>query len=801
MILALVLVVWLGLAFFAMKLSSTTTTSFSAAPGTRSYVETDKIKTTFPSAFNDRETAVILCRAPADCSCKSPTECPGFKAIFDGLRSSLGSFASDGTLSSTTSYFDFTDNLAPLGHAYYNSSASSMQVSLQFDKGSGIDGEAKVTAAMTKAIAAGKDLSKMGWTVLFSGQVAATLFSTKEIGPLIGASDGTGMIFIVLLFGWQVRSWRLCWIPVINTIICLLMAQGLIYPLSKSGVIVLPSYVPNVCLFLSIALSVDYSFFHLSRFQEVRREGKDLQDAVEEMVTAAGRVVLVSGVVLLFCWLALAAFPVFGTNTLGYCSAITIFCCISVNLLMNPAMILAFPTFFGKASQDPWHCCRRRRTSDGEAAGAPLVEDLDGAESKGCYAAIGRAATTMPGMLLLPLLVYALLMPGVIRLFTADFVVGGVAGGSSSTTAAEKHLLEDFSGSGSGVPLTVMLSAPSGVSVSSEQYFLAGADLANTLQEETGFTSSCFRGVMIDGAHHSANSLQFYNYSVVNPMLHSGTIYNWGWGLSVNPANTSSLLIVTPPYDAFSNEAKALVTQARAAVTRFNALPGRGAYVVAATHPMAIEVDAETLTVGRFPVVVAITVFVVFSLIGVRYKAALIPFKLLFTIAVPIMSTLGMGVFVFQDGVLNWTGIPSLQSDGGLVWINPVACTFMLIGFGLDYDIFLFSRIYAARKSGRFTDDREAIVSAVAATGPVISTAGCIMALAFIGMIVQHSNEFLCQMGFTMIFGVLMDTFVVRTLLVPAFLAMAGRFNWWPGKMPLAPMDARDIEVSLEPTA
>lgn len=172
-------------------------------------------------------------------------------------------------------------------------------------------------------------------------------------------------------------------------------------------------------------------------------------------------------------------------------------------------------------------------------------------------------------------------------------------------------------------------------------------------------------------------------------------------------------------------------------------------------------------------------------MIGLRYKALLIPFKLLLTIVIPIMSTLGMGVFVFQDGLLNWTGIPSLQSDGGIVWINPIACTFMLIGFGLDYDIFLFSRIYATRKSGVFLDDREAIINAVAVTGPVISTAGCIMALAFIGMVVQHSNEFLCQMGFTMIFGVLVDTFVVRTFLVPAFLAMAGPFNWWPGVMPV----------------
>merc|ERR1719476_767361 len=115
----------------------------------------------------------------------------------------------------------------------------------------------------------------------------------------------------------------------------------------------------------------------------------------------------------------------------------------------------------------------------------------------------------------------------------------------------------------------------------------------------------------------------------------------------------------------------------------------------------------------RFPIVIAITLAVVFCVIAMRYGAALVPVKLFMTIALPIVSVLGTGVFVFQDGYLNWTGIPSLQSQGGLVWINPVACTFMLIGFALDYDIFLFSRIYADRKEGRFLDDRTAIINAV----------------------------------------------------------------------------------------
>lgn len=797
-VLAFVGLVTLCAAPFAMMLGSTTTTSFGAAPGTQSYEETNEIKRQFPDSFADVETAVVQCDSPEDCKCSSPSACVGFKGVVDRLQAELEPFRKEGTVIGTSSYFSFSGDLAVLGRGCYNATSRTMLFTMKFNKGDGVEGEAKVNRAVSAVLNAAASLSTGGFQVDLSGQTASTISATAQIGKIIGMADGTGMIFIVLLFGWQVRSWRLTLIPILNTVMCLLLAQGLIYPLSMSGAITLPSYVPNVCLFLCIALSVDYSFFHLSRFQEVRRKGAELAEAVEEMVTTAGRVVLVSGVVLLFTWLALAAFPVFGTDTLGYCSAITIFCCILVNLINNPALILAFPSFFGRAAQDPWHCCRRqRRDAGGEgrliapATGRPADRDDP---TDNCYGRIGRAATTCPGMAIIPVVVYLLLLPGALRLFSAELVVGGVAGGSAATDAATSRILADFPSSSRGVPLAVMISAPPGELVSSESFFAAGCQLAKFLKSETGFPSQEFRGVFID-PNPLLTEVSCQSWESYQEGLHPGTLPGWSWEQSVNTANTSALLTITPPFDAFSNAAKELIAQARRAVNKFKDSSGSyGRHTVACFHPMAIEVDAEELTARRFPWVVAVTTVVVFSLIGVRYRAALVPVKLLFTIALPILAVLGAGVFVFQDGALNWTGIPSMQSQGGLVWINPVACSFMLIGFGLDYDIFLFSRIFASRRSGEHLDDQKAIVHSVAATGPVITTAGCIMALAFVGMVAQHDNPFLCQMGFTMISGVLLDTFVVRTLLVPAFLSMAGRYNWWPGKMP-GPTDGRPAAV------
>jgi RND superfamily putative drug exporter len=76
-----------------------------------------------------------------------------------------------------------------------------------------------------------------------------------------------------------------------------------------------------------------------------------------------------------------------------------------------------------------------------------------------------------------------------------------------------------------------------------------------------------------------------------------------------------------------------------------------------------------------------------------------------------------------------------------------------------------------------------AVVEAVRVTGPVITGAGVIMALAFLGMLF-NTNKFLNEFGFVMITGVLVDTFVVRTVLVPSVLSTGGRLNWWPVRMP-----------------
>eukprot|EP00511_Aplanochytrium_stocchinoi_P008169 CAMPEP_0204859358 /NCGR_PEP_ID=MMETSP1347-20130617/23651_1 /ASSEMBLY_ACC=CAM_ASM_000690 /TAXON_ID=215587 /ORGANISM="Aplanochytrium stocchinoi, Strain GSBS06" /LENGTH=167 /DNA_ID=CAMNT_0052007821 /DNA_START=834 /DNA_END=1337 /DNA_ORIENTATION=- len=109
-------------------------------------------------------------------------------------------------------------------------------------------------------------------------------------------------------------------------------------------------------------------------------------------------------------------------------------------------------------------------------------------------------------------------------------------------------------------------------------------------------------------------------------------------------------------------------------------------------------------------------------------------------------------------------------------------CVIITIGLALDYDVFLIGRVMEHRSAGY--DVRAAIVKAVAEVGSTISAAGIIMALAFSGLLLANQTA-VDQMGWILSAGVLADTFIVNTFLVPALMSLADGLSWWPTKMPM----------------
>ena len=191
------------------------------------------------------------------------------------------------------------------------------------------------------------------------------------------------------------------------------------------------------------------------------------------------------------------------------------------------------------------------------------------------------------------------------------------------------------------------------------------------------------------------------------------------------------------------------------------------------------EVDSVKKIYANFPTVLGCIVAFVFCLMGLVFKSIFVPFRLFITIAVPMTFVYGLAVMTYQHGMLSGLNIDAFANTDGLYWLIPVMTVTILIGLALDYDIFLFARIYEYRVMGG-VPTHEAIIRGVYKTGSIITAAGIIMGIAFCGLLLSKITS-LNQTGFIMVIAVLVDTFIIRTSLVPAVLSIAKEVNWWPG--------------------
>lgn len=200
----------------------------------------------------------------------------------------------------------------------------------------------------------------------------------------------------------------------------------------------------------------------------------------------------------------------------------------------------------------------------------------------------------------------------------------------------------------------------------------------------------------------------------------------------------------------------------------------------AVTTDMATTMTSDTL---RAVVFILIGIFIVLLLM---LHSLVAPLYLIATVLLSFTCTLGLTALFFRVAF----GVERLS------WMMPIFSFIMLVGLGIDYSIFLFGRI---KEEVWRHGVREGVHVAVAATGAIITSAGIILAGTFAGMITGEL-AFLAQMGFAVSVGVLIDTFVVRTMLDPALAALFGRWTWWPGRVPAgAPAEVRPLAAEARP--
>jgi len=726
------------------------------------------------------------------------------------------------------------------------------------------------------------------------------------------------LIFIIML-----RSIRLLILPILNIGVVVSGAFALMYPIALH--IDVGSTVPTLMLSVSIAMSIDYSLFLLSRFREEIESGRAVPKAVERMMGAAGHTVLISGTTLALCFGGITFLPLQMLRTMGIGAGATAALSVIVNLTLTPTLLLTFPNFFSDLEYNGFGCIARlllptnpSSTIDIGAASnistAPLVVNYGSTDSlpqrdaplpppdtlAAHHAAAASSTTTaatahmngdstaasstpIPKALRHPhhgrikratqqcwgrvagctqrfailtiVIIFLTALPFLLKLpkltQTADFSLVTPRGAACSL--AYNQVIQTF-GSGADAPYQLLLTprattshmaaaaesanayaradagaaATSTVASSTVASHAAADAVASTVASQPFFddtnalirylasrNASSTHGPLIElswlmsvtglhlpkwltgGDKEVWLPISYNNYTHLEGVTHiAGRPTQLGpelrmlWDQQVSKAdgNRTMLLGVRLPFDPFGDQGKAWLQDMRNAMSD------------AATDPecectTALDVEAMQLAGGgsgildaiatvyeALPLMIGMIFSTAFAIILFAFRSLAVPLRAVVSIALTVGWVYGFLIWVYQEGGLAWTGIASLQpTPSGICWLVPVITFPVLVGLGLDYDVFLLTRVYELRLSGATTT--KAITRGLVRSGNVITAAGLIMAIAFWGLLLT-STPTMNQTAVTLVTSVLLDTFVVRTLLLPAIMTLLGRYNWWPRRMP-----------------
>lgn len=610
-------------------------------------------------------------------------------------------------------------------------------------------------------------------------------------------SDAVSIPVALLVLAWRVRSLPLLLAPVLVLPLSLLTAVAMLA--QASDTVEFPNFSPALFTSVAVAMSFDWTLFLLTRYQAARGAAATNREAVREAVLHAGHTILLSGTTLVIAYCSLALLPVAFISAVGKGGAITILACMMVNLTLTPALLLAVPAL-GNAR--PFFCCGRRagERADEEEDGAggtaiageaPLLAAskpggaasvrLTPAERRSAWYRLSQFVAARPVAVVCALLVLG--APLTYYATTMRLTIDQNQLHPQNTAVFRAwHRTNRAIGTGYTLPYALVAEGEP----KSEAFFRANNELLDELVDG----QALLRPVDVQGvtylfgrALELDEAAQYYqNTSSPEYQSPEGTLYRT---VAQNQAGSAegvsgAATLLMPPVDPQGRHAEGFISGVRAALARANARQQDVKFMLG--HALSPNYDVRDAVWGRFPSVAGFTIAAVLVAVTLGMRGSLVvAARMCFSVAVTLSWTYGAGVIVFQTSAFHWASSMLSDSSPALFWMAPTLTFSLLFGLACDYDLFLSTRVASLRSQG--LSDRDAITASVVRTGPVITSAGLIMAVAF-GALMASSQLLLVQAGFFFAFGTLVDTFVVRMLMVPSLLYLLGRRNWWPRRMP-----------------
>ena len=483
----------------------------------------------------------------------------------------------------------------------------------------------------------------------------------------------------------------------------------------------------NLVTGLGLGLGIDYALLVVNRFREQLAAGDDVENAVVHTVGTAGRTVVVSGVTVAITLASLSVFPQYFLRSFAYAG-------IAVTLLAVLSALVALPAVLALLG----HRVNRFTVLRGDLA----------PRDHGVWAGIARRVMRSPWPVLA--------VVGGTLLLIASPALGATFGQSDDralpngnpTAVASQILREQFPGR-EGTPVDVVL--PAGVSGTDAARYAAALSRVDGIVRVTTPTSVVASGVVVAPNPRPA-----------------------GW---TAPDGQQRLALVAD-VDPRSPSGQSLADAVRAVPA-----PASGVLVGGAAAEYA---DTQSGITDRLPAVlawIAVTTLVVLFLFT---GSVVLPIKAIVLNVLSLGATLGILVWVFQDGHLRGL-IGDFTVTGTVDTSMMVLIAILAFALSMDYEVFLLSRI--KEEYDATGDTRRSVVLGLQRSGRIITAAAALLAVVFAAF-VSSGVTGIKQLGLGVAFAILLDATIVRGLLLPAFMAVLGDLNWWAPR-PLRALHAR----------
>ncbi|HWT47996.1 MAG TPA: MMPL family transporter [Mycobacterium sp.] len=498
----------------------------------------------------------------------------------------------------------------------------------------------------------------------------------------------------------------------------------------------------NLSTALGLALAIDYTLLIVSRYRDELAEGCDRDEALIRTMATSGRTVLFSAVTVALSMSATVAFPMYFLKSFAYAGAATVAFVATASIVITPAAIVLLGPRLDALDV---RRLLRRMLRRPDPVHKPVEELFWYRSSKFVmrrWAPIGLAVLALLVLLGLPFL-------SVKWGFPDDRVLPR----SASSHQVGDQLRNGFAhDSATAVPIVV----PDARGLSPADLDKYAADLSR----------------VPDVSAVSAPGGTFVGGSRVGPPA-----------AATGLADGSAFLTVSSTSPLFS---EANDTQ----LTRLHEVAGPAGRSVEMGGVAQVNRDSVDAVTDRLPLVLGLMAAITFVLLFLLTGSVLLPLKALMCNVLSLSAAFGALVWIFQDGHLGALGT---TPSGTLVANMPVLLFCIAFGLSMDYEVFLISRIreyWLASGSARpatptaaeaHAANGESVALGVARTGRVITAAALVMSMSFAALIAAHVS-FMRMFGLGLTLAVFADATLVRMVLVPAFMHVMGRWNWWAPK-------------------